>query len=493
MVDPTHPLLWATDVGVGLCLLVAGVLCWRTSRSTAILVIAAGITWLLANVTADILFWHRALLVHALLALPNWRPGSRLAAVVVATTYCVCVLFPALLLDDRATIALAVAVSAAAAWNVREATGWTRHLRRRALWVASGLGGVLLASSLWRLSQGSDVAGPTLLTYQVAVAGAAFALAAGLRPPKLLELTDLVIDLGEGRSLGLRDALARAVRDPDLKLGYWDHVSGSYVDAEGAPVYAPVDASRAAVSIERDGDRLALLVMDASLARDPQVVESIEAAMRLSALNAHRQAEVAEQVRELEDSRRRLLVAADDERARLERELSAGLLCRLEDLLTGLRGLSGSPHLTRGMDQLERTAAELADVASGLRPADLDQGLDVALAALVGAAPVPAELRGRLGALPPEVELTVWYLCAEALSNTAKHAPQARVSIRLEQTPGYVRVSVEDDGPGGAVLAPGGGLVGLRDRVESLGGRLSLHRGGSGTRLVADLPLGDQS
>jgi signal transduction histidine kinase len=145
------------------------------------------------------------------------------------------------------------------------------------------------------------------------------------------------------------------------------------------------------------------------------------------------------------------------------------------------------------MDQLERTAADLADVASGLRPADLDQGLDVALAALVEAAPVPVVLRGRLGALPPEVELTIWYLCAEALSNTAKHAPQARVSIRLERTTGCVRVSVEDDGPGGAVLSPGGGLIGLRDRVESLGGRLTLHLGGSGTRLVADLPLGDKS
>jgi signal transduction histidine kinase len=92
--------------------------------------------------------------------------------------------------------------------------------------------------------------------------------------------------------------------------------------------------------------------------------------------------------------------------------------------------------------------------------------------------------------LPGEVEVSAYYVVAEALTNAVKHARASAVGVEVEVAGDVLRVTVHDDGVGGADLARGTGLVGLKDRVEALGGQILIDsRGGAGTRLQAAFPL----
>ena len=118
-------------------------------------------------------------------------------------------------------------------------------------------------------------------------------------------------------------------------------------------------------------------------------------------------------------------------------------------------------------------------------------GLRPALRALARRSPVPVDLQVRADErLPEPVEVSAYYVVAEALTNAAKHARASAVSVEAEVAGDLLRVTVRDDGAGGACLAGGTGLAGLKDRVEALGGRIILHSPpGAGTSLRAELPL----
>jgi signal transduction histidine kinase len=134
---------------------------------------------------------------------------------------------------------------------------------------------------------------------------------------------------------------------------------------------------------------------------------------------------------------------------------------------------------------------ELREIANGLHPAVLTEGgLRPALKALARRSAVPVRLDVRVeGRLPEPAEIAAYYVVAEALTNAAKHAHSSVVDVEAAVGEGVLRVRVGDDGHGGADLASGSGLVGLRDRVEALGGRLSLHSPpGAGTTLEVHLP-----
>jgi signal transduction histidine kinase len=119
-------------------------------------------------------------------------------------------------------------------------------------------------------------------------------------------------------------------------------------------------------------------------------------------------------------------------------------------------------------------------------------GLRGALSALASRAPVPVDIDVAADRLPQTVEATAYFVVAEALTNAAKHANASRVRVTAEALEGALRVCVRDDGVGGADQADGSGLVGLKDRVEALGGTMTVDSPpGSGTTLVARLPLGD--
>jgi signal transduction histidine kinase len=112
------------------------------------------------------------------------------------------------------------------------------------------------------------------------------------------------------------------------------------------------------------------------------------------------------------------------------------------------------------------------------------------MGALAARSPVRIELEVSARRMGPEAEAAAYFLCSEALTNVAKYASASRVTIRIEAAEGLLRVAVTDDGIGGADLARGSGLRGLRDRVETLGGTLRVESGrGLGTRLEAAIPL----
>jgi signal transduction histidine kinase len=206
---------------------------------------------------------------------------------------------------------------------------------------------------------------------------------------------------------------------------------------------------------------------------------------------------------ELIASRARIVATADDTRQRIERDLHDGAQQRLVSLALQLRQAQaalppGLGELAADLEQiatgLASTLEELREIAHGIHPALLaERGLGPALRALACRSPIPVDLQMRAERrLPERVEAGAYYVICEALTNTAKHAHAAAVTVAVEAAGKSLRVMVRDDGAGGADFAHGTGLVGLKDRVEALGGQISLHSPpGAGTTLQADLPLTD--
>jgi signal transduction histidine kinase len=209
----------------------------------------------------------------------------------------------------------------------------------------------------------------------------------------------------------------------------------------------------------------------------------------------------AEAQAELTASRARIVAAADQTRRRIERDLHDGAQQRLVSLALRLRGVAAAipPELGEVHEELAGVGAELDEVleelrelSRGIHPAILSEGgLGPALRTLARRSAVPVELQVATdGRLPERVEVTAYYVVAEALTNVAKHARASLVQVEVTATDGLVRLDVRDDGVGGADPARGSGLVGLKDRVEATGGTLRVEsRPGQGTSLLAELPI----
>ncbi|MEV8516453.1 AAA family ATPase [Dactylosporangium sp. NPDC051484] len=212
---------------------------------------------------------------------------------------------------------------------------------------------------------------------------------------------------------------------------------------------------------------------------------------------------------ELTNSRARIVAAADNSRRRIERDLHDGAQQRLVSLALQVRTAQAAlpPELDGIGAQLDRAATEatqaldeLREISRGIHPAILtDGGLGPALRTLARRSPVPVELDIRTKERPPEqYEVSTYYVVAEALTNAAKHAQASAVTVTVETdasnatdaTDAVLRVTVRDDGVGGADFARGTGLLGLKDRVEALGGRIRLDSPrGVGTCLLVEFPL----
>ncbi|HWC37302.1 MAG TPA: GAF domain-containing protein [Acidimicrobiales bacterium] len=200
-------------------------------------------------------------------------------------------------------------------------------------------------------------------------------------------------------------------------------------------------------------------------------------------------------------SRARIVAAADTARRRIERDLHDGAQQQLVSLALKVRAAQAAvpaeaDELTAKLDEvadgLANVLEELRETARGIHPAALAEGgLAPALKALSRRSPVPVRLDVRVeGRVPAQIELAAYYVVAEGLTNAAKHARAAVIDVEVAAQSGVLRVGVRDDGNGGADVTRGSGLVGLTDRVGTLGGRLSLHSPrGAGTNLLVQLPL----
>jgi signal transduction histidine kinase len=209
----------------------------------------------------------------------------------------------------------------------------------------------------------------------------------------------------------------------------------------------------------------------------------------------------AETRAQLTASRARIVSAGDEARRRFERDLHDGAQQRLVALGLKLRAAEAAvpldlESLRRQMseiiDGLVDASKDLQDLSRGIHPAVLSRGgLAPALKTLARRSPVPVELHlGVDRRLPDSAEVAAYYVVAESLTNAAKHARASEVTVNVEADDDDLRLSIRDDGSGGADSRAGSGLLGLRDRVEALGGRLLVSSPiGSGTSLMATIPL----
>jgi signal transduction histidine kinase len=505
--------LAAADLAVGLAFLACGVLVGHRQRRerVALLLLATGFAWFLgtlagsdvgvvSTVGSAMLYAHRGPFVQLVLAYPTGRLRSRLDGVVVCAAY-VDGLVVALAQDDAATIALVTAVVAAGALGLRGGPVELRRARALATAAFALVGAPLVWISVGGLAQARPLSDTTLLlAYEVALLASVIGLTVWLLLGERFDsgvVADFVVELGMSRRSGaVRDALARALGDPTLEIGY--PVAGSYVDEAGEPMTLPSSGDeRTATSIECDGEPVAVLVHDAALASDLALTGAVAAAARLTASNVRLQAELRVQVRELAASRRRIVEAGDVQRSRLERRLDQAAELHLAKMRVALaRAMQAAPPevadaLATVGRELDQVVIEIRELARGIHPHTLhESGLAAALSELATAAPLRVSVAAPSERFTPAVETAAYFVCAEALANVAKYAQAEAATIGVRRENGRLVVRVFDEGVGGADATRGSGLRGMGDRVEALGGRLAVSSPASGgTSVVAEIPV----
>ncbi|HEU4354906.1 MAG TPA: ATP-binding protein [Actinomycetota bacterium] len=508
-----EPDRWIPDMVTGWILIGCGLVAWvrRSESATGPLLAATGLAWFLGNFAAvgglvgwvgrQGVFLHRGPLFHAVIAYPTGRPSSPVSRGAVVLFYAVSVV-PAVWSNGTSTIVLAVLFLAVTAFGYARSVGPDRRARLVSLEACAGLSAVIVASAIARLMVPTpDVGTVALLAYEVTLCAAAAWLTAGFVAAPAA-VTDLVVELGEGRPGDLRAELARALGDPTLEVGYWRAEDDSFIDADGRVVQLPsADPARAVTIVEGDDHPVAVLVHDPAVLDDPPLVDGVTAAARLAVSNARLRAEVQTHVRELEASRRRLLHASDDERRALERALRDGAERSLREVGDALRRTGGSAdgetarRVGSAEAQLDGTLEDLRRLARGLHPGVLvDGGLAPALEGLRETFPLPLRIEVPVKRLGRDLELVTYFTCSEALANVAKHAQASSAEVSATVVDEQLVIRVEDDGAGGADPAAGSGLRGLADRIETIGGTLRVESvPDGGTRLTAEIPLGGEA
>jgi PAS domain S-box-containing protein len=299
------------------------------------------------------------------------------------------------------------------------------------------------------------------------------------------------VPLGEGESVA---ATVLRTGRPARMEGY-EYVSGTVGEmahelgirsAVGAPVVVEGHLWGAALALW-SGDESPPPDVEARLAAFTELVATAIA-------NAESRAE-------LDASRARIVATADATRRRIERDLHDGAQQQLVSLALETRAAEAvvPPELGELRAELAHVAEGLTDVVDGLREIALgihpplleEGGLGPALKTLARRSPVPVQLDVRVDERSPEpIEVAAYYVVSEAVTNAAKHANASVVFVEVRRKDGALRVSIRDDGVGGADPSRGSGLIGLKDRAEAIGGRISLESAREeGTSLEVKLPL----
>src|SRR6266511_2762555 len=265
----------------------------------------------------------------------------------------------------------------------------------------------------------------------------------------------------QARPEQLEGALQRALGDATLRLGFIAADRPGVVDLAGAPL----EAAAVSVPVRLGGEQIGLvgasrtsreLLRDVAAAAAP-TVEVIRLRLGL------RQA-----LRDVEASRSRMLRAGYDERQRLERDLHDGAQLRLVSLGMALRlaqrrlaygGIDVDGLLDQAVAELGTAVSELRQLANGIRPSCLDDGLVPALAVLVDGVPIPVEMRVSEPEVDQDLQTTAYYVASEAIANAVKHARATRIALHVDARGDDLYVRVEDDGVGGAEQRDGSGLA----------------------------------
>ncbi len=390
-----------------------------------------------------------------------------------------------------------------------------RVISRTIAWLALSLvllaGVVLVALVVAVPLGGGSVAG-------AAVAGVAAALAFDPLRRRLQRVVDRRFDRDRARAVarveafsarlrdgtaepeGIEAVLREALGDPGLRLLVWLPDHAVHADVAGVEREVPRPAAGATVTAVGRGDApLGLIVHAERLRERPGLLADVVRAAALPVEVVRLRCELRRRLDEVEESRARIVRAGYEERRRLERDLHDGAQQRLVALGMALRRVQRRPGadpevvtaLDGAVEEIGEAVAGLRDIARGLRPGALDDGLGPALAELARRSPLPVALDGPPEGLSPEIETAAYYVVCEAVANAVKHADATRVNVSARRRDGGLVVRVADDGRGGAASPAGGGLAGLADRVAAHGGTMSVASPpGAGTMLEVVLPCG---
>lgn len=348
--------------------------------------------------------------------------------------------------------------------------------------------------------------GQWLTVVTISVIPVAFLIGVGQDRLARGRVADLVVGLGgtDPAPGDLQAALARALADPSLTIAHRVPGTERFVDAAGANVILPAgddEPNRAVTRIDRGGLTIAALVHDAALSERPDLLASVAAAAGLALENERLQGELRIQLAEVQASRARIVAAGDAERRRVERDLHDGAQQRFVTLALALQMAriqvgDGTPELAEMLDRaatdLERGLAELRELARGIHPAVLtEDGLAAAIGALAERSPMRVSTVVPDRRFDPAIESAAYYVVVETLTNVAKYAAGASASVEVVHDGDTLRMTVRDDGPGGAEAYAGSGLQGLADRVAAVGGSFAVDSPhGGGTTIRADFPCG---
>ncbi|MHA6513482.1 sensor histidine kinase [Tessaracoccus sp. Z1128] len=308
---------------------------------------------------------------------------------------------------------------------------------------------------------------------------------------------------GPGRP-PVREALAKALADPSVGVAYWVPERAEFVDSEGLPVDVPPPGSPGsdAARVHVNGELVGAIVFDPDTTpgRAAQEAASVVAlAIEGERLTAALRASQAS----LQRSRVRLVEAADAVRGAIARDLHDGLQVRLVLLGVEAQRLAMataaipvaagvSAEATRLREGIDEAAGDLRRLARQVMPSALEErGLALAVEDLTDRMPIPTAFDPNSvpDHISPACSLTAYFAVAEGLSNAVKHGRATSAAVSFEVEGRNLVVEVSDDGAGGASLRPGSGIGGLRDRVDAVGGWLSvISPEGMGTRLRVVVP-----
>jgi signal transduction histidine kinase len=301
-------------------------------------------------------------------------------------------------------------------------------------------------------------------------------------------------------------SLAESLRDTSLRVYWWDEHSRGYETSDGEPMPHDLPATarpgRSTLAIGPEDDPIALIEHDVALSEDTRLLDAVSSALLLSVDNDRLRARLERTLQEVRESRLRIVEEGYNARRRLERDLHDGSQQLLVSLAIGLRIATSKAQaagnaevaedLERSSAQLAEALRELRELARGIHPTVLTDGdLRSALSELALRSHVPVTVTVAFDErLPEVVEETIYFVVAECLTNAAKHADARNCSVTVTRSGRTVSVIVKDDGHGGAVVTPGGGLGGVRDRVEAVDGHFEMQSvAGLGTIIELTIPV----
>jgi PAS domain S-box-containing protein len=308
----------------------------------------------------------------------------------------------------------------------------------------------------------------------------------------------------EGEATRIRELIADAIKDPTLEIAYWGGNERNWIDEDGRPFALPaVGSVRAVTEVSTaHGRRIAILVHEDSFAAAAGLREVVQGMTLMALENQRLEAEARASLRDLSESKSRILAAIDRDRLRIERDLHDGAQQRL--IALKIAAERGADNVAGDADEAaslfrrigaDANAAldEVRALARGVYPALLvDHGLVEALRDAASRSAIRAEVRARgVTRYPQEIEASVYFCCLEALQNAEKHSGATSVRIDLIGD-GDLRFDVRDDGCGfdPASQEHGSGLGNMSDRVAVVGGKLRVDSvPGGGTRVAGRVPM----